>query len=120
MYVFVIFAVVLCASVFTMAAAGVGAVGDRVGGLVKERFKAFLSDYRFEVAAGESSQGQAEEVLVRVGAISAAPLAWRSVPAGSQPPACPACPGHPFLLRSASGWRVASTLLVAGRVPGAP
>ena len=67
-----LFFFVVCV-VFTMAAAGVGAVGDRVGGLVKERFKAFLSDYRFEVAAGESSQGQAEEVLVRGRDLGGAP-----------------------------------------------
>jgi hypothetical protein len=106
-----------------MAAAGVGAVGDRVGGLVKERFKAFLSDYRFEVAAGESSQGQAEEVLVR--ACCRRPSrrrlrAWRSAPADSQPTRLPSRPVA-FLLRCARGWRVACRLLLCrAPYPGAP
>ena len=62
-----------------MAAAGAaGGVGDRVGGLVRERFKSFLAEYKHEINAGESSQ--AEEMLVRLGPPGGAAGATRTPP----------------------------------------
>lgn len=55
------------------------AVGDRVGSIVRDRFKVFLADYRLEGPVGESSQ--AEEYLVRVG------MGWAR--AGSSQALCP-------------------------------
>ena len=68
------------------------AVGDRVGGLVRERFKAFLAEYKYEIAAGESSQGQAEEVLVR-GARTRTRTHAHSHPHPTPPPTHPRTPG---------------------------